>query len=79
MWWYASTHNLLDETQNDKNFIAFVHRPNLIAPLAYLFAIGLSFMNLTLAKFVFIVVALYYILPNPLDRKRHQLSRRLDQ
>jgi uncharacterized membrane protein len=78
MWWYASTHDLLDETQNDKNFIAFVHRRNLTAPIAYLFAIGVSFISLTLAKFVFIVVALYYIFPNPLDRKRHKLVRRLD-
>ncbi|NET00374.1 MAG: DUF1211 domain-containing protein [Sphaerospermopsis sp. SIO1G1] len=79
MWWYASTHNLLDEGKNDKNFIAFVHRRNLAAPIAYLLAIGTSFLSLTLAKFVFIFVALYYIFPNPLDRKRHQLSRNLDQ
>lgn len=79
MWWYASTHCLLDETQNDKNFIAFVHRRNLAAPIAYLFAIGISFISLTLAKFVFIVVGLYYIFPNPLDYKRHQLSRRFDR
>lgn len=80
MWWYASTYRLLDETQEDKNFIAFVHRRNLIAPLAYLFAIAVSFVSLTLAKLVFIIVALYYILPNPLDRKRlQQLSRRFDR
>jgi uncharacterized membrane protein len=80
MWWYASTHCLLDETQNDKDFIAFVHRRNLIAPGAYLFAIAVSFLSLTLAKFVFIVVGLYYILPNPLDRKRHQqITRRFDR
>jgi uncharacterized membrane protein len=80
MWWYATTHRLLDDEHHDREFIAFVHRRNLFAPAAYAIAIAVSFINLALAKLVFIIVALYYILPNPLDRKRHQqISRRLDR
>lgn len=79
MWWYATTHRLLDE-DTDPAFIAFVHRYNRIAPLLYLLSIVVSFFSLTVAKFLFIVVAIIYIVPNSLYRQHYkQLSRRLSQ
>lgn len=79
IWWYATTHRLLDEDA-DPAFVAFVHRYNRIAPLLYLLSIVVSFFSLTVAKFLFIVVAVIYILPNSLYRQHYkQLSRRLNQ
>ena len=79
MWWYATTHHLADE-DTDPAFVAFVHRYNRIAPLLYLLAIGISFFSLTLAKLLFIVVAVIYIVPNSLYRQHYKhLSRRFNQ
>jgi uncharacterized membrane protein len=71
IWWYAShNHRLVDESMDPK-LIAFVHRRVLLAPLIYLLAIGVSFISLLVAKLLFVVVALLYILPNPLDHYHH--------
>lgn len=79
LWWYATTHRLVDD-EIDANFIAFVHRYNRIAPALYLLSIVISFLSLTLAKFIFIVVAVIYIVPNTLYRSHYrQLARRFDE
>ncbi len=79
MWWYATTHNLVDENK-DAQFIAFVHRRNLIPPVIYLLSIVVSFINLKLAEFLIFGVVVLYIVPNPLDKKHYkELTKRLDE
>ena len=78
MWWYAtSNHRLIDE-EMEQDLITFVHGRVLIAPALYLLAIGVSFISVWAAKAVFILVAVAYILPNPLDHYHHrQVHRQL--
>ena len=80
MWWYATTNSLVDEETTDKAFIAFVHFYNWIGPPLYLLSIGVSFFSIAIAKFLIVVVAVIYIVPNPLYRQHYkQLSRRFNQ
>lgn len=79
IWWYATTHNLVDGETNP-GFIAFVHRYIRLAPLLYLLSIAVSFFSLAFSKFLFIVVIASYIFPNPLHRRHYkQLSRRFNE
>lgn len=75
IWWYATTNRRLVHERMENSFVSFVHRRVLLAPALYLAAIGLSFVDVTLAKAVFVVVALAYVLPNPLDRYHHKQVR----
>lgn len=76
LWWYASHDRRLVEHDIDPELVAFVHRRVLMAPVIYLAAIAASFFSLTLAKVFFVVVAVLYILPNPLDHYHHsQVAR----
>jgi uncharacterized membrane protein len=83
LWWYATTRKMVDD-EIDSHFVAFVHRYNRIAPVIYLISIGVSFFNLAIAKFLFIAVAIFYIVPNSvgssLDRRHHrQIFRRFNE
>jgi len=79
MWWYGTTHNLVDGDK-DADFVAFVHRRNLIPPAIYLLSILVCFISLKLAEFLIFVVVVLYIVPNPLDKKHYkELSKRLDE
>ncbi|MDJ0687487.1 MAG: TMEM175 family protein [Xenococcaceae cyanobacterium MO_188.B32] len=79
LWWYATTHGMVDQ-DTDPDFITFVHRHIRKAPIFYLISIGVSFFSLTISKFIFIAVAIFYILPNPLERKHYKtLARRFNQ
>lgn len=71
MWAYATHKHRLVDAQMDRDLITFVHRRVLLAPALYLMAIVVSFVSIDLAKLVFIVVALAYIVPNPLDHYHH--------
>ena len=66
MWWHASReHHLIDEQISDE-IIRLTYRRIMLAPLLYLICIGLSYLNLSVAKlFLFLIVALY-MFPNPL-------------
>ncbi len=76
IWWYASHDRRLVEKDIDPELVRFVHRRVLMAPVLYLLAIAASFISLTLAKVFFVVVAVLYILPNPLDHYHHsQVTR----
>jgi len=79
IWWYATTHRLIDEN-TDPAFISFVHRYIRIAPILYGLSILVSFFNLTVAKFIFVIVVVYHIVPKSFQRNHYkQLVRRFDQ
>jgi uncharacterized membrane protein len=72
IWRYATQHHRLVDHDLDPKLIAFFHRRILVAPLCYVLAIGLAFVSITAAKVVFLVVAIMYIVPNPLDSYHHK-------
>jgi hypothetical protein len=59
-------------------FVAFVHRRVLLAPALYLLAIGVSFLNISAAKLLFLLTPLLYIFPNPLDHHHHKEAHKLE-
>jgi uncharacterized membrane protein len=78
IWWYATTRYLVDEV--DAKFVAFVHKFNRLAPSMYALSILLSFFSLAVAKLIFVVVAIFYIVPNSLYRNHYrELTRRYNQ
>jgi uncharacterized membrane protein len=72
IWRYSTQHRRLVAHDLDPELIAFFHRRILMAPLIYLLAIALSFVSIAGAKMLFLVVAIVYIVPNPLDRYHHR-------
>lgn len=79
IWWYATTHRLVEESI-DPEFVDFVYRYVRIAPISYIVAILASFLSLSLSKFIFIAVVVFYIIPKPFHRHHYrQLSQRFDQ
>jgi hypothetical protein len=47
----------------------------LLAPALYLVAIAVSFVSIPAAKVLFLIVAIVYIVPNPLDHHHHRQVR----
>ncbi|MBN1148246.1 MAG: DUF1211 domain-containing protein [Anaerolineales bacterium] len=78
IWWYATSKRRLVNPDMKDEFIAFVHRRVLLAPMLYLSAIGVSFMDLSAAKLLFLLTPLLYIFPNPLDRHHHKEAHKLE-
>jgi uncharacterized membrane protein len=79
IWWYAVKYSLIQKDANS-DFINFVARYICVAPIVYLIAIGTSFLNLAIAKFLLIAATIFYIIPNPYHRKYYkQLLRRFEQ
>ena len=72
IWRYATHNHRLVAPGMDPELIAFVHRRVLLAPALYLLAIGVSFISIAGAKALFLVVAIAYIVPNPLDHSHHR-------
>ena len=79
MWWYVTTYRLVD-AETDPEFVRFVYQHVLKAPIFYFSAILVSFLSLTLAKLILIFVAIFYIIPNALERKHYKkLNQRFNQ
>jgi uncharacterized membrane protein len=72
IWLYATHRRQLVAHDLDPELITFVHRRVLLAPALYLLAVATSFVSITAAKVLFVVVAVAYIVPNPLDRYHHR-------
>ena len=72
IWWYASHDHHLVDADIDPELVSFVHRRVLMAPLIYMIAIGVTFASVLGAKMIFVVVAVLYIVPNPLDHFHHR-------
>ena len=79
IWWYATTNRRLVNPEMTQEFVSFVHRRVLIAPVAYMIAILFSFISLNAAKVIFILTALYYIFPNPFDHHHHRETVQVDE
>lgn len=71
-WRYATKHRRLVPAELDADLIAFVNRRQLMAPMVYVFAVLVSFLSLNVAKLLFILVPLLYIVPSPLDQFHHK-------
>ncbi len=72
IWRYATYKRRLVTPGMDPGLIAFVHGRVLLAPAIYLLAIGVSFISIAGAKVLFLIVAIAYIVPNPLDHYHHR-------
>jgi uncharacterized membrane protein len=72
IWLYATHHRQLVAHDLDPDLITFVHRRVLLAPAIYLVTIAASFVSITAAKVIFLLVAVAYIVPNPLDHYHHR-------
>jgi len=78
IWWYATSKRRLVNPDMKDEFVAFVHRRVLMAPMLYLLAIGVSFLSIPVAKLLFLLTPLLYIFPNPLDHHHHKEAHKLE-
>ncbi len=62
----------------DPQLVRRATRRNLLAPLIYLLAIGISFRSVQLSLALFILVPVFYIFPGRIDRHWMQ-RRRIDE
>jgi uncharacterized membrane protein len=77
LWWYATRRHHLVSLSMEPEFIRFVHRRILTAPVFYMLAILISFFSVPVAELIFALTAVYYIIPNPFDRFHHRNVHRL--
>jgi uncharacterized membrane protein len=68
LWWYATSGYRLVERDIDPRLVQLATRKNLLAPLIYLLAIGISFFSVQVSLICFILVPVYYIFPGRIDR-----------
>jgi len=79
MWWYVTTYRLVDD-ETDPEFVRFVYRHVLKAPIFYFSAILASFLSLPLAKLILACVTIFYIIPNTSVHKHYKkLDQRFNQ
>ena len=79
IWWYVTTYGLVDG-ETDPEFVRFVHKHIWKAPIMYILAFLISFLSLNLAKLILVCVAIFYIIPNALERKHYKkLNQRFNQ
>ncbi len=79
MWWYVTTYRLVDD-ETDPEFVLFVYRHVLRAPIFYFLAIFASFLSLTLAKLILACVTIFYIIPNTSVHKHYnKIDQRFNQ
>jgi TMEM175 potassium channel family protein len=72
VWRYATHKHRLVTPGMDPGLVTFVHGRVLLAPAVYLLAIAVSFVSITAAKVLFVIVVIAYIVPNPLDHYHHR-------
>jgi len=75
IWWYGSRNRYLMCEGITSNLISAFHRRILTGPVIYLIAIGLSFVSILAAKFLFVIAVIYYLVPTAQDFfHHHQLA-----
>ncbi len=67
LWWYATSGYRLVDREIDPQLVQGATRRNLMAPLIYLLAIGISFLRVEASLVFFILVPVYYIFPGRID------------
>jgi uncharacterized membrane protein len=72
IWWYATTHRRLVDSDMGDDLITFTHRRILIAPALYLVTVMVAFISHSVARVLLVVIAMLYIFPNPLDHYHHK-------
>jgi hypothetical protein len=76
MWWYATRNHHLISQHLEPDLISSVHRRILTAPVAYLLAIGVSFISVNAADLIFALTVVYYMLPSNFDPLHHRAVHR---
>lgn len=72
IWRYATHKRRLVDPNVDPLLVSFVHVRVLLAPAVYVLAIAVSFVSMPVAKVLFLLVAIAYIVPNRWDRFHHR-------
>jgi uncharacterized membrane protein len=72
IWRYATTGRRLVAADLADDMIAFVQRRVLLAPALYAVSIVVALFSPLAARLIFVLVALLYIVPNPLDHFHHR-------
>jgi uncharacterized membrane protein len=67
-WWYATRNHRLVEADLDPHVVRLATTRILMAPVIYMGAIGLSFVNTAVSIGIYVLVPLLYILPGRIDR-----------
>lgn len=72
IWRYATTGRRLVAADLSDDMVAFVQRRVLLAPALYAVSIVVALFSPLAARLIFVLVALLYIVPNPLDHFHHR-------
>jgi uncharacterized membrane protein len=68
LWFYATKNRRLVDPNLSDRLIHLVKKIILFAPVVYLLAIAISFINPRLSLIMFIITPTLYIIPGPIDR-----------
>ena len=68
IWWYATSDHHLVEMEIDPRLVQRATRRNMMGPLLYFFAVGVSFLSVEGCLVIFLLVPLFYIIPGRIDR-----------
>ena len=70
-WRHATQKRRLVSAEMPAAVVSHVERRILMAPVLCVFAIISTFINPSISQFIFVLIALLYIFPNPLDLLHH--------
>ncbi|MDQ2902407.1 MAG: TMEM175 family protein [Chloroflexota bacterium] len=68
LWWYVTSNYRLVDREIDPQLVKKATRRNLLAPLIYLLAIGISFLKIEVSLALLVLVPVLYIFPGRIDR-----------
>jgi uncharacterized membrane protein len=79
IWWYGSRNRHLMCEGIDPKLISSFHHRILTGPIIYLFAVGVSFVSVMVAKLLFVAAVIYYLIPTAQDFFHHRQLRGQDR
>ncbi len=68
LWYYASAHHRLVSPTLSPALISLGRKAILLAPSIYIIAIIFSFISPWIAKVIYLIVPLLYLIPSPIDK-----------